>query len=171
MAASIVSDRPRSAICGTWWRRDARRRRLSHPAGKLEQERETLGGEVFDVLGQAIDGVELRRLMIEAIRYGDRPDVRAQLQQVVEGALDRPRLQALIAEHALTHEVMDAGQVYAIRQVMERMEAQRLQPHFIASFFKAAFAHAGGTIAGARTGAVSDQPRPGRCCASVTARS
>jgi hypothetical protein len=36
--------------------------------------------------------------------------------------------------------------VQRIRQTMERLEAQRLQPHFIASFFKAAFAHLGGKL-------------------------
>jgi len=46
---------------------------------KLEAEREALGGSVFDVLGKAIGGAELRRLLIEAIRYGDRPEVRARL--------------------------------------------------------------------------------------------
>ena len=42
---------------------------------KLELEQKALGGKVFDVLGKAIAGVELRELLIEAIRYGDRPDV------------------------------------------------------------------------------------------------
>jgi len=46
---------------------------------KLEAEREALGGSVFDVLGKALGGAELRRLLIEAIRYGDRPEVRARL--------------------------------------------------------------------------------------------
>ena len=113
---------------------------------KLEAESQALGGAVFDVLGQAIDGTELRRLMIEAIRYGDRPEVRARLTQKIEGALDRERLQALMEEEPLTHEIMDTDRVYGIRQMMERMEARRLQPHFIAAFFKAAFEHLGGRL-------------------------
>jgi superfamily II DNA/RNA helicase len=88
---------------------------------KLERERETLGGAVFDVLGKAIDGKQLRELMIEAIRYGDRPDVRARLTRQVEGALDRPRLLTLMEEHALAHDAMSAGRVQAIREQMERM--------------------------------------------------
>ncbi len=113
---------------------------------KLERERESLGGAVFDVLGKAIDGAELRQLMIEAIRYGDQPEVRDRLNQVVEGALDHERLKELLAERALARDVMDAGKVQTIRQEMERLEARRLQPHFIASFFKAAFAHLGGSL-------------------------
>ena len=73
---------------------------------KLEQEREALGGAVFDVLGKAIDGAELRELMIEAIRYGDRPEVRARLNQAGGGragpraaALDLLEERALAARH------------------------------------------------------------------------
>ena len=44
---------------------------------KLEVEQTALGGKIFDVLGKAIAGKELRELLIEAIRYGDRADVKA----------------------------------------------------------------------------------------------
>ena len=91
---------------------------------KLEREREALGGAVFDVLGHALDGAELRKLMIEAIRYGDRPEVRARLNQVVEGALDRDRLRDLLEDRALAHDVMDASAVERIRLDMERLEAR-----------------------------------------------
>ncbi len=113
---------------------------------KLERERETLGGAVFDVLGKALDGQALRDLLIEAIRYGDRPEVRARLTQAVEGALDSRHLRELLAERALAQDVMDAGTVEQVRLEMERLEARKLQPHFVASFFKAAFAHLGGTL-------------------------
>jgi hypothetical protein len=113
---------------------------------KLEREREALGGAVFDVLGRALDGAELRKLMIEAIRYGDRPEVRARLNEVVEGALDRDRLRDLLTDRALAHDVMDASAVERVRLDMERLAARKLQPHFIAGFFKAAFAHLGGTL-------------------------
>src|SRR6266702_1485498 len=44
---------------------------------KLEEEREALGGQVFDVLGKVLfDNRSLRDLLIEAIRYGNRDDVR-----------------------------------------------------------------------------------------------
>ena len=41
---------------------------------------------------------------------------------------------------------MDASRVFAIRDEMERAEARRLQPHFIASFFNEAFKRLGGTL-------------------------
>src|SRR5436189_3679145 len=44
---------------------------------KLAEEREALGGQVFDVLGELkFEDRPLRELLLEAIRYGDRPDVR-----------------------------------------------------------------------------------------------
>jgi SNF2 family DNA or RNA helicase len=114
---------------------------------KLEQARQSLGGEVFDVLGKLqFDGRPLRELLIEAIRYGDRPDVRARMTQAIAHAVDRDQLRALLDEHALDRTVMDATRVGEIRQEMERAEARRLQPHYIESFFLHAFKQLGGTV-------------------------
>jgi SNF2 family DNA or RNA helicase len=113
---------------------------------KLEQARTALGGQVFDVLGKLqFDGRPLRDLLIEAIRYGERPEVRARLTQVVAHAFDKSQLQDLLEERALAHDAMDASRVYRIREEMERAEARRLQPHYIESFFLEAFQRLGGT--------------------------
>lgn len=114
---------------------------------KIENEREALGGQVFDVLGKvAFEGRPLRELLIEAIRYGDRPDVRAKLNQVVDTALDHEHLAELLEERALAHDSMDASRVRQVREDMERADARRLQPHFIESFFLEAFRLLGGKI-------------------------
>ena len=48
-----------------------------------KQARKALGGQVFDVLGKLqFEGRPLRDLLIEAIRYGEQPEVRARLTQV-----------------------------------------------------------------------------------------
>ncbi len=112
---------------------------------KLEEEREALGGQVFDVLGNVLfDHRPLRDLIVEAIRYGDRPDVRARLTHVVDQTLDRHHLQQLLEERTLAHEVMDVVRVRQVREEMERAAARRLQPHFIASFFLEALKRLGG---------------------------
>lgn len=116
---------------------------------KLEQARQELGGQVFDVLGKLAfesDGkaMSLRDLLIEAIRYGERPDVKAFLTTVLDTALDRGHLQELLDERALAHDAMDASKVQKIGEEMERAEARRLQPHYIESFFLAAFNRLGG---------------------------
>src|SRR5256712_1017575 len=113
---------------------------------KLEQARKALGGQVFDVLGKLqFEGRPLRELLIQAIRYGEEPEVRARLMRVVENAFDKKQLQDLIEERALAHDSMDASRVYRIREDMERAEARRLQPHYIESFFLEAFQRLGGT--------------------------
>jgi hypothetical protein len=113
---------------------------------KLEQARQALGGQVFDVLGKLqFEGRPLRDLLIEAIRYGERPEVRAKLTQAIANAVDRPQLQNLLEERALAHDAMDASRVARVREEMERAEARRLQPHYIESFFLEAFRQLGGT--------------------------
>ena len=112
---------------------------------KLEEARMALGGQVFDVLGKLqFEGKSLRDLLIEAIRYGERPEVRERLTRVIADAVDRKQLQDLLEEHALVHEAMDASRVQRIREDMERAEARRLQPHYIESFFLEAFKRLGG---------------------------
>lgn len=112
---------------------------------KLEIERSALEGDVFDILGQVFQGTELRHLLIEAIRYGDQPDVRAKLHQKIEANLDRDRLKKLLEERALTHDIMSMSDIQKIREAMERAEARKLQPHFIAGFFLEALKRLGGT--------------------------
>ncbi len=112
---------------------------------KLERERDALGGRVFDVLGKVtFDNRSLRDLIIEAIRYGEQPEVKERLFRVVEEALDREHLEELLAERVLTHEVLDVARVHQVHEFMERAQARRLQPHFIAVFFLAAFKKLGG---------------------------
>lgn len=112
---------------------------------KLAQAREALGGQVFDVLGKVqFEGRSLRELLIDAIRYGDQPDVRARLTKVVENAFDKNALRDLLEERALAHDAMDASRVHRIREDMERAEARRLQPHYVESFFLEAFKRLGG---------------------------
>ena len=89
---------------------------------KLEEERGALGGKVFDILGKmTFDNKPLRELLIEAVRYGNDPAVRARLQQVVDNSLDQQKLRELLDERALTDDTMDVQKVSAIREEMERM--------------------------------------------------
>lgn len=120
---------------------------------KLEVERAALGGKVFDILGRVtFEGKTLRDLLLDAIRYGDDPEVRARLNQVVDASLDTSSIKRLLKEYALTEDVMDARGVSAIREDMERMEARKLEPHFIQAFFMAAMKRLGGRVASREPG-------------------
>lgn len=114
---------------------------------KLEHARQSLGGQVFDVLGKLqFEGRSLKELLIEAIRYGERPEVQARLMQAVTNAVDQPHLQKLLEDRALAQDSMDSSRIAQIREDMERAEARRLQPHYIESFFLEAFRQLGGSI-------------------------
>jgi superfamily II DNA or RNA helicase len=116
--------------------------RLLH---KIEQQSQTLHGAVFDVLGKVFEGIPLRDLLIDAIRYGERPDVKAKLDQVI-ARLNTEQLKNLVYDRLLAQESMDANRVQEIRDFMQRAEARKLQPHYIGSFFDAAFEHCGGQL-------------------------
>ncbi len=132
---------------------------------KLEQARKALGGQVFDVLGKLqFEGRPLRELLVQAVRYGEQPEVRARLNQEVSGAFNQGRIQDLIEDKALAHDAMDISGVHRVREEMERAEARRLQPHYIESFFIEAFQKIGGSIKQRepRRYAVSHVPEPVR---------
>jgi SNF2 family DNA or RNA helicase len=114
---------------------------------KLENERKALGGQIFDVLGKVnYNGESLRNLLIEAIRYGNRPDVKEKLNRIIDGALDKEELERLIKERSLNSRDFGKTDVIQIKEDMERLEARRLQPHYIETFFKAAYGTLNGQI-------------------------
>ncbi|MYE02968.1 MAG: DUF3883 domain-containing protein, partial [Alphaproteobacteria bacterium] len=113
---------------------------------KLETARATLGGKVYDVLGELFEARPLRELFMEAIRYGEQPEVRAKLFRTIDGAVDIDNINELVARNKLTQEGLDPATVRGVREAMERAAARRLQPHHIRSFFEAAFAEAGGRM-------------------------
>ena len=136
-------------LCATNTREGEVYRRLLE---KLEEARTALGGKVYDVLGELFEGQALRDLLVEAIRYGDRPETKAELFRKVDGAVDVAAIEKLVAERKLTSEGMDPNSVSEIREQMERAQARRLQPHFIGAFFREAFTMLGGRIAERETG-------------------
>lgn len=113
---------------------------------KLEIERAALGGRVFDILGEAFDNVSLKDLLIDAIRYGERPEIKAKLDQAIEGALDTEHLKEILKRNALVEEHMGLEQLYAVKEEMEKAEARKLQPYFIRAFFTEAFKTLGGDM-------------------------
>ena len=113
---------------------------------KIEAEREALGGKVYDVLGRLFDQKALRNMFMEAIRYGNDPAVKARLNQVVDGAINRDHLKQILDEKALVNDSMDTTRIQTIRDEMERAHARRLQPQFIQAFFLDAFPRLGGKV-------------------------
>ncbi len=113
---------------------------------KLETESKALQGKVFDVLGELFHREPLRKLLVDAIRYGDQPEVRARLEQAVDDAVDQERVRELLEARSLATETMDTTQIMRVREDMERYAARRLQPHYIRAFFMQAFERLGGSL-------------------------
>ncbi|WP_328708486.1 helicase-related protein [Microbispora hainanensis] len=112
---------------------------------KIDEQRKAYKGKVFDVLGEAFQDRPLRSLLMEAIQYGDRPDVRDRLNQVIDASVG-DGLEKLLAERALAHQKLAEADVAEWRLRMEEARARRLQPHYIKAFFIAAFKLLGGRI-------------------------
>jgi SNF2 family DNA or RNA helicase len=113
---------------------------------KLEIESEALKGRVFDILGEVFEETSLKDLLMQAIRYGDQPEVRSRLSRKIDAALDHDHLKSLLNRNALAQETMSADRLYAVKGEMEKAEARRLQPYFVRSFFLKAFEQIGGSI-------------------------
>ncbi|MBE3122674.1 MAG: DUF3883 domain-containing protein [Thermoplasmata archaeon] len=113
---------------------------------KLEEQRRALDGRVFDVLGKVFREKSLKQLLIEAIRYGEDPQRKIELQQQVKGVLDLDHINEVLKQHAVGEMSLSRTDVQEIREELERANARKLQPHFIAAFFVEAFQRLGGTI-------------------------
>lgn len=111
---------------------------------KLEVESEALKGRVFDILGEIFEETSLKDLLMQAIRYGDQPEVRSRLTKKIDEALDHDHLKSLLNRNALAQETMSQDRLFSVKEEMEKAEARRLQPYFVRSFFLQAFTSLGG---------------------------
>ncbi|MFV8420397.1 helicase-related protein [Vibrio parahaemolyticus] len=119
---------------------------------KIEIEKEALGGKVFDVLGEAFDNVSLKDLLVDAIRYGESPETKAKMNEVIDGALDADHLKEILRRNALVEQHMGLEELYAVKEEMEKAEARKLQPYFIRAFFTEAFQTLGGEMRNRESG-------------------
>lgn len=112
---------------------------------KIEEQRKAYGGKVFDVLGEAFNETPLRKLLLDAIQYGERPDVKAKMHQVIDASIG-DGLKEILDERALASEHLAEADLAALRAAMDEARARRLQPHYIELAFKAAFTRLAGRI-------------------------
>jgi hypothetical protein len=112
---------------------------------KIEEQRKAYGGKVFDVLGTAFGETPLRSLLIDAIRYGELPETRAKMEQVIDASVAHG-IDELLAERALVTDTLQQADIARLRALMDEARARRLQPHYIEGAFRAAFTRLGGKI-------------------------
>ena len=112
---------------------------------KIEEQRAAYGGEIFNVLGTSLGDLSLSRVLRDAIRYGERPEVKAKMWEVIDEGVSAG-LQELLGDEALASEALAPNDLESLRRQMEDAKAKRLQPHFIRDAFLEAFDRAGGRI-------------------------
>ena len=112
---------------------------------KIDEQRKAYGGKVFDVLGTAFEEVSLRELLIEAIRYGEQPEVRARMEQVIDDSV-ADGIQELLEDRALAQDSLAESDLNELRVAMDEARARRLAPHYIESAFREGFTRMGGRM-------------------------
>lgn len=114
---------------------------------KIDQMGRAYRGKLFHVLGGGtiFDNKPLRELLVQAIRYGDDPRVRASLDKVIDESVSQG-LEALVEERALVPDMFSAMDVESVRLRMEHARARRLQPGYIEAFTRAALARLGARL-------------------------
>src|SRR3954467_7825096 len=85
---------------------------------KIEEQRVAYGGKVFDVLGTSLGNVKLADLLRDAIRYGERREVRQQMHEIIDKGVVEG-LRELMDDYALAHEVMPPQDLEKLRAEME----------------------------------------------------
>jgi superfamily II DNA or RNA helicase len=112
---------------------------------KIEEQSKAYHGKVFDVLGEAFEGKPLRDLLIQAIRYGNDPRVKARLHQVIDATVGEG-LDKLIADRAAHADMFAVADLEKWRARMDEANRRRLSPHFISEWFADAFRELGGRL-------------------------
>ena len=113
---------------------------------KLEHESQSLGGRVFDILGNAISANSLKELLLQAIQYENSEEAKRWMTKVVNSELDTAKLKRLIAEQSNFEQAMTPDMVYKIKEEMDKAEARKLQPCFVRAFFQGGFQSLGGEL-------------------------
>ena len=114
---------------------------------KINNMNRAYNGNLFNVLGDddAFQGDSLKNLLIEAIRYGNKPGVRSKLDRVIDSSVSNG-LDNIIAERALHRDLFNNLELEKVRARMEKARERKLQPGFISAFFIPAFQKLGGQI-------------------------
>lgn len=114
---------------------------------KIEQQSEAYNGNIFNVLGQGKPFSEksLRALLVEAILYGNDPEVRAKRDQVIIEGVEAS-IKDVQSDMALFEAMRGDFDPAQVAREFESVQIRRLQPGFISGFFKPAFERLAGRI-------------------------
>ncbi|WP_165807019.1 DEAD/DEAH box helicase [Nocardioides currus] len=126
---------------------------------KMEAQREAFQGKVYDVLGEAFEDDPLSEMLLKAIRYGDDPKVRAQLDAVIDEKASEG-IPELIRERAQFRAMLSSADLEEAQHRVDTSVADRLQPHHVAAWFETTFSDLGGRVRTTSSGAYDVQLVP-----------
>lgn len=114
---------------------------------KIDEIEKAYEGNLFHVLGEtkAFDGKPLRQLIMDAIRYGNEPETKSKIDEVIDASVANG-LSELTRERALHGEMFSTLDMETIKARMEQARERKLQPGFIQAFMMPAFARLGGQM-------------------------
>ncbi|AKK06862.1 helicase family protein [Corynebacterium mustelae] len=120
---------------------------FSRLLSKIDNMNRAYSGNLFNVLGEggAFENRSLRDLLIEAIRYGDNPQTKEKLDDIIDASVS-VGLEDIMTKRALHKEMFDPLDLDEVRKRMENARERKLQPGFISAFFIPAFKRLGGAI-------------------------
>lgn len=110
---------------------------------KMETQRAALGTRVFDVLGDAFQDRSLKDLIMDAVIYIDDPARQEEIDRIIDAEVAHG-LDDLMQERALATETFTRKDLEHLRDQMDAARARKLQPHYIAQFFRRALEYHGG---------------------------
>lgn len=111
---------------------------------KIEEQRKALGRRSLRRVGRSLRRTPLRELLMDAIRYGERPEVRARMNEVIDRQVETVSRSWWSSERwrpmcCLMPNCADCAARWTRR-------ARRLQPHYIELAFRGAFTRLGGRM-------------------------
>lgn len=112
---------------------------------KIAEQEAAYGGKIYNVLGTSLGGLNLAKVIKDAIRYGEDPTRIAERDLIIDKSI-ADGINELLEEQALATDSLAQADLAALRRQMEDAKARRLQPHFIRDAFIAAFDRLGGRI-------------------------
>ncbi|GGM66007.1 hypothetical protein GCM10011608_59110 [Micromonospora sonchi] len=107
---------------------------------KLEVQREALGDQVFDVLGQVLTDASLGQLLSGALRGTAHGEIESALDRVSSG------LESAVRQRAATSSTLTPTELTALRKAMEQARASSFQPDVVRDFTLRSFATFHGDI-------------------------
>ena len=103
---------------------------------KIASQSKALNGKVFDVLGQLVQDAPLRKLMIDAVRFGDDPRRQREMVQAADNEIAQARVRQLAQDRMLVTENIDLSR---LQTAMEESANRRLQAEDLLDFVARAF--------------------------------